>query len=123
LKIMLEVAKNILTEQFLCTHCLGRQFALLGYGLSDKERGEIIQNALVMEYYEEIRSDEKISLMIKNISKCNNELATKSYHKVTKKKIEEEKICCRDKTTITQRRLPKFSYWGNFSSNSDRKRR
>ncbi len=91
---MLEVAKNILTEQFLCTHCLGRQFALLGYGLSDKERGEIIQNALVMEYYEEISSDEKISLMIKNISRCNNELATKSYQKATKKKIEENEITC-----------------------------
>lgn len=91
---MIEVAKNILTEQFLCTHCLGRQFALLGYGLSDKERGEIIQNALVMEYYEQISSDEKISQMIKNISKSNNELATRSFQKVTKEKIDQDKITC-----------------------------
>ncbi len=91
---MIEVAKKILTEQFLCTHCLGRQFALLGYGLSDKERGEIIQNALVMEYYEHISTDEEISQMIKNISKCNNEVATRSFYKATKEKVEQDKITC-----------------------------
>ena len=37
---MLAKAIEILQEKHLCDHCLGRQFALLGFGLSNEERGK-----------------------------------------------------------------------------------
>lgn len=35
-----------LAEKELCDHCLGRQFARLGYGLENYERGQIVREAL-----------------------------------------------------------------------------
>jgi tRNA pseudouridine synthase 10 len=37
-------ADSILEEEELCDHCLGRQFAKLGHGLENYERGAIIRN-------------------------------------------------------------------------------
>ncbi len=42
-------AQKMLEKYPLCNHCLGRQFALLGYGLDDKKRGEAIKMLLTME--------------------------------------------------------------------------
>ncbi|MFQ6076249.1 MAG: tRNA pseudouridine(54/55) synthase Pus10, partial [Candidatus Bathyarchaeia archaeon] len=46
---VLEVAKAMLEGYPLCDHCLGRQFALLGHGLSNQERGEAIKLLLTAE--------------------------------------------------------------------------
>ncbi len=42
-------AWSMLERYPLCDHCLGRQFALLGYGMDDDERGRTIKTALTME--------------------------------------------------------------------------
>ena len=45
---ILEKSRRMLREYALCDHCLGRQFALLGYGLDDRKRGEAIKILLTM---------------------------------------------------------------------------
>jgi len=45
---ILEKTQKMLEKHALCNHCLGRQFALLGYGLDDQKRGEAIKLLLTM---------------------------------------------------------------------------
>lgn len=45
---MLETAKEVLRQGYVCDHCLGRQFAQLGSGMSNQERGKGIRAALMM---------------------------------------------------------------------------
>jgi tRNA pseudouridine synthase 10 len=46
---ILETAKNLLKNYTLCDNCLGRQFALLSHGLTNRERGEAIKLILTLE--------------------------------------------------------------------------
>lgn len=46
---ILEKSQKMLKKYPLCDHCLGRQFALLGYGLDDHNRGEAIKLLLTMK--------------------------------------------------------------------------
>ncbi len=46
---MLEKTQKMLEKYPLCSHCLGRQFALLGHGLDNKERGEALKLLLTMK--------------------------------------------------------------------------
>jgi len=45
---MLRKAQKMLEKHPLCNHCLGRQFALLGYGLGNQKRGEAVKLLLTM---------------------------------------------------------------------------
>ncbi|MFW9922442.1 MAG: tRNA pseudouridine(54/55) synthase Pus10 [Candidatus Thorarchaeota archaeon] len=78
---MIEIAKTILSEHILCDNCLGRQFALLGYGLSNQERGKIIKEALLLENYNAIPDDTIALAIIENIALMNNELAQKTLQR------------------------------------------
>ncbi|RLG92614.1 MAG: tRNA pseudouridine(54/55) synthase Pus10 [Candidatus Hecatellales archaeon] len=62
---ILEVAKKILEEHCLCDNCLGRQFASLGYGLSNAERGKTIKSFLAFEAHNQALNENKdgISLL------------------------------------------------------------
>ncbi|MEM3464469.1 MAG: tRNA pseudouridine(54/55) synthase Pus10 [Candidatus Bathyarchaeia archaeon] len=46
---ILEKALQMLERHPLCDHCLGRQFAFLGHGMENDERGKAIKNVLLME--------------------------------------------------------------------------
>ena len=46
---MLEETQRMLEKHPLCNYCLGRQLALLGYGLDDNRRGEAIKTLLTMK--------------------------------------------------------------------------
>ncbi|MEM2875874.1 MAG: tRNA pseudouridine(54/55) synthase Pus10 [Candidatus Bathyarchaeia archaeon] len=46
---ILEKAEEMLKKYTLCDCCLGRQFALLGYGLNNRERGSAIKTLLLMK--------------------------------------------------------------------------
>ncbi len=46
---MLEKTQKMLEKYPLCSHCLGRQFALLGHGLENKERGDALKLLLTMK--------------------------------------------------------------------------
>jgi tRNA pseudouridine synthase 10 len=56
---ILKKAREMLQEHPLCDHCLGRQFALLGYGMDDKKRGETIKLLLTMKNHQLALSGEK----------------------------------------------------------------
>jgi tRNA pseudouridine synthase 10 len=45
---ILEKSLRMLEQHALCDHCLGRQFALLGYNLENNERGKAIKLALTL---------------------------------------------------------------------------
>ena len=46
---IIELARALLKRYSLCDYCLGRQFATLGHGLTNSERGKAIKLLLVLE--------------------------------------------------------------------------
>ncbi|MEM3695327.1 MAG: tRNA pseudouridine(54/55) synthase Pus10 [Candidatus Bathyarchaeia archaeon] len=52
----LEKALEMLQKYPLCDHCLGRQFALLGYNMENDERGRVIKLALTLKAHDLILS-------------------------------------------------------------------
>jgi len=46
---IIEIASSILKENALCDNCLGRQFAMLGHGLTNKKRGRTLKLACVLK--------------------------------------------------------------------------
>ncbi len=56
---MLKKAQKMLEKHPLCNHCLGRQFALLGYGLENQKRGEALKLLLTMKGHQLALSGKK----------------------------------------------------------------
>ena len=56
---MLKKAQKMLEKHPLCNHCLGRQFALLGYGLDNQKRGEALKLLLTMRGHQLALSSKK----------------------------------------------------------------
>ena len=46
---VLEKSYELLSKYPLCDHCLGRQFALLGYAMENNVRGAALKVALTMQ--------------------------------------------------------------------------
>ena len=46
---ILETAMNMLIKHPLCDNCLGRQFALLGYNMENKDRGKALKLSLTLQ--------------------------------------------------------------------------
>jgi tRNA pseudouridine synthase 10 len=46
---ILEKAMTMLSKHPLCDHCLGRQFALLGYNMENKDRGKALKLSLTLQ--------------------------------------------------------------------------
>jgi tRNA pseudouridine synthase 10 len=46
---ILENAMTLLSKYSLCDHCLGRQFALLGYSIENKDRGKALKLSLTLQ--------------------------------------------------------------------------
>ena len=67
---VLEISKKILHEGPICDHCLGRQFAKLSTGLSNKERGQALKLALVLQGDSAYRR-EKDNYLLKELSCCS----------------------------------------------------
>lgn len=55
-----ERAESILAKGYVCDHCLGRQFAQLLTGMSNRERGEVVRTwmAMRLDSGEEIKTDD-----------------------------------------------------------------
>ncbi|MBS7632342.1 tRNA pseudouridine(54/55) synthase Pus10, partial [Candidatus Bathyarchaeota archaeon] len=49
---ILEKALMMLEKHPLCDNCLGRQFALLGYGMENDERGKAVKLVLTLKAHE-----------------------------------------------------------------------
>src|SRR4030067_3719368 len=46
---ILEAAMEMLEKHPLCNHCLGRQFAMLGRGIDNGDRGKALKLSLTMQ--------------------------------------------------------------------------
>lgn len=57
---LINIAKKILSEYYLCIWCLGRLFGGLSTGLSNKKRGEIIIEYIKMDIHYRIISGKRI---------------------------------------------------------------
>ena len=56
---LLTLANRLLRQHILCDWCLGRQFAFLGYGLSNKTRGAALKVQLLMTAADSYQKDRK----------------------------------------------------------------
>ena len=61
---ILEKAVQMLTEHPLCNHCLGRHFALLGYGVENMNRGKAIKLLLTMRGHQLTLSEGKTGIAL-----------------------------------------------------------
>ncbi len=89
---ILEKALRMLESNPLCDQCLGRQFALLGYGLSDQKRGESLKLLLTMKNHQLALSGKKKGFSNLRILAANgsfnmaSEILLKMRKRVGKKK-------------------------------------
>lgn len=60
----LEKALSMVKKYPLCDHCLGRQFALLGHGLENDERGRAIKTTLTLRGHKLIFSNKEEGLKV-----------------------------------------------------------
>jgi tRNA pseudouridine synthase 10 len=80
---ILKVAENLLENYSLCDNCLGRQFALLSHGLTNRERGEAIKLILTLEADRRLlEGDEDGKTLMEAIAK-------KGYSKIAIDNLEE----------------------------------
>jgi tRNA pseudouridine synthase 10 len=73
---ILQEAQRMLGKYPLCDSCLGRQFALLGHGVENEERGKAIKLALTLEAHASALSESKQGV------KALKVLATNGFSKV-----------------------------------------
>ncbi|MEM2117398.1 MAG: tRNA pseudouridine(54/55) synthase Pus10 [Candidatus Bathyarchaeia archaeon] len=123
---ILEKAFRMLEKYPLCDHCLGRQFALLGHGVENDERGKTIKLALTLEAHALAISKTKEGIRTLKILAANGffETAKEILHKM-KRRIPEKnlpKACflCENKSEMTEdlakkalRQLEEYEY-NNF---------
>lgn len=67
---VLEISKKVLHEGPICDHCMGRQFAKLSTGLSNRERGQAMKLALVLEG-DRIYKSEKDDSLLNELAPCS----------------------------------------------------
>ncbi len=91
---ILEKAQAMLEKCALCDSCLGRQFALLGYGLSNQERGRALKLLLTMRAHELALDKNKTGTKaLKTIAYNGGFDSAVQILKRMKKKMEEKKPC------------------------------
>jgi len=75
---VLQEAQRMLEKYPLCDHCLGRQFALLGHGVENDERGKAIKLALTLDAHALALSESKRGV------KALKVLATNGFSKISR---------------------------------------
>lgn len=68
---ILEKAQRMLEKYPLCNHCLGRQFALLGYGIDNEKRGAALKLLLTMKAHQLAQSKSKAGVTLLKILASN----------------------------------------------------
>lgn len=98
----LEKALEMLKAYPICDYCLGRQFALLGHGLGNRERGASIKNVLVIWAHALLLSGEKDGLRLLKVLAVNGfsnsaiEVLRMMGKKVAEKDAERKCFLCED---------------------------
>jgi tRNA pseudouridine synthase 10 len=92
---ILRLAKRMLAEHKLCDSCLGRQFATLGHGLSNRERGKALKISLLLEGCLKAESGDKAALETVRHLAINGRLeAARQTLEKLKLKVEVEVEAC-----------------------------
>lgn len=103
---ILKKALKMLEKHPLCDHCLGRQFALLGHGMENHERGKAIKTILTLEAHTLAFSKNKESIRTLKILATNGffETAKEILHKMKKriprKRLPKNCFLCEDKFKV-----------------------
>jgi len=110
---VLEKALRMLEKYPLCDHCLGRQFALLGHGMENNERGNAIKTLLALEAHACIISKNKNGVRIlktlatKGFFPMAEEMLHKMKRHVSKKQLPKSCFLCEDKFKIVNKLVEK----------------
>ena len=93
---ILRKAKKILNKYPICDYCLGRQFALLGYGIENRMRGYAIKLLLAMDAHRKSLTGNKraINFLKKLAFNGNFEMAYYLLEKLTNKRFERKEFIC-----------------------------
>ena len=93
---ILRKAKKILDKYPVCDYCLGRQFALLGYGIENRVRGYAIKLLLAMDAHRKALTGNKraINFLKKLAFNGNFEMAYYLLEKLTNKRFERKEFIC-----------------------------
>jgi tRNA pseudouridine synthase 10 len=100
---VLDKALQMLDKHPLCDHCLGRQFAMLGYGMENGERGKSIKTVLTFNAQTLAFSKNKEGVRVLKILATNGFSETaKQILRKTKKRIQNQNLpkkcfLCEDK--------------------------
>jgi len=103
---IVEKALKMLEKHPLCDHCLGRQFAFLGHGMENDERGKAIKNVLLMEAQALLRTKSDEGLRILKILATNGfcKNAAEILHKMGKcpltKKVAKACFLCENRFEV-----------------------
>ncbi|HKZ93348.1 MAG TPA: tRNA pseudouridine(54/55) synthase Pus10 [Candidatus Bathyarchaeia archaeon] len=117
---ILDTAKKVLEKHPLCNHCLGRQFALLGYGVDNEKRGEALKLILTMKAHRlaTMKNNKGVTLLKTLASNGNYAMATEILKRM-KKKANESQPChlCQGRlesieelTTLALDKLKEYEY-------------
>ncbi len=92
---ILETAAQMLAKQPLCDHCLGRQFALLGYGMENENRGKAIKLLLTMQGHQlALSKDEAGAVLLETIAANGYFDMARDILKRFNKQARTERPCC-----------------------------
>ena len=93
MEIIIGKAQRMLERYALCDHCLGRQFAFLGYGMSNQERGRTIKTLLAMKAHKLAVSKDKrgVSLLKLLAENGSSSMAAEILHRLKRRFKEGEK--------------------------------
>ncbi len=91
---LLEKAQQMLEKYSLCNHCLGRQFALLGHGLSNQARGEALKLLLTMKAHQQALAQEQTGFnLLQTLASNGNHGMAAEILKQMKNKTYSKKKC------------------------------
>lgn len=119
---ILEKAQQMLERHPLCDSCLGRQFAMLGYGVDNKTRGETIKRLLTMNAHRLVTTGDERGVTLLETLAVNGgfEMASTLLEKIKGKfEKEEPKRCylCEGKLQLVEdlvseaaRKLGEYEY-------------
>jgi tRNA pseudouridine synthase 10 len=99
---LLQKSLKMLEKHPLCDHCLGRQFALLGYGVENEERGRSIKLVLTLKAHEaSMESNEGMKalkvLASNGFSETAQEMLKKMKKRLPRKAPEKQCFLCEDR--------------------------
>ena len=94
----LEKALRMLEKHPLCDHCLGRQFALLGHGMGNDERGKSVKSVLAFQAHEDSLSKDRDGVKVLKV------LATNGFSETAKQ------ILAKMKKRVPRKVFPKTCF-------------